>query len=288
MFGQLALRQETLPALRAEERLLPGVHPLVSGQHGHQREPLGAVGALEGPLARVDTEVFHEHEVERELLAALVAVVRTLARVRGHVPLHVGPPRERLLALRALELRLDPVRLPVLGARQQGVEALAALLADVAFAGDVGLLVLEQLGGGGEAAGADGADLRQPVLLRVMPLVVDGQRAEVGEGARAQLAGEGDGHAAVLALVLRQVPRVLEGAVALRAVKRPLAGVRELVPPDVRRARERLPARFARERLLFAERQSSWALIVGRFCSAGLNGCEYIIGAAGGRRELGL
>lgn len=92
----------------------------------------------------------------------------------------------------------------------------------------------------------------------------------------------------MLALVLRQVPRVLEGAVALRAMKRPLARVRELVPPDVRRARERLPARFARERLLFAERQSGFAFIVRRFCFADLNGCEYLIGAAGRRRELGL
>lgn len=53
MLGELSLGQEALTALGAEERLLPRVHPLVSGQHGRQREPLGALGALEGPLPGV-------------------------------------------------------------------------------------------------------------------------------------------------------------------------------------------------------------------------------------------
>lgn len=80
------------------------------------------------------------------------------------MPLHVGPASVRLLTVRTLKLTLHLVHLPVLGACEQGVEALAALLADVAFAGDVRLPVLEQLGGSGEALAADGADLRKLVL----------------------------------------------------------------------------------------------------------------------------
>lgn len=64
-------------------------------------------------------------------------------------------------------------------------------------------------------------------------LVVGGQRPQVGEGAPAQLAGEGDGLVAVLTLVLGQVPGVLEGPLAVRAVERPLARVGELVSFDV-------------------------------------------------------
>lgn len=81
MFRKLPLRQKALPALGAEERFLPGVHPLVSGQHRHQGEPLVAVGALERPLACVNTEVFHEHKAEREALAALVTLVGSLPGV---------------------------------------------------------------------------------------------------------------------------------------------------------------------------------------------------------------
>lgn len=297
MFGKLPLRQKALPALRAEERFLPGVHPLVSGQHRHQREPLGAVGALERPLACVDAEVFHEHEAEREALAALVTLVRSLPGVGGQMPLHVRSPRVRLLTVRTLELTLHLVQLPVFGACEQRVEAFAALLADVAFTGDVGLPVLEQLGGRGEALAADGAHVRELVLLRVTLLVVDGECAQVGEGAPAQLAGEGDVHAVMFALVFGQIPRVLEGAVALRAVKRPLSGVSELVSPDVGRAGERLAACFTRERLLSALslRHVHFALIVELLCFALLcvsfgekfNGCKDFIGAGRRRRECG-
>ena len=75
--------------------------------------------------------------------------------------------------MRTLKLMLHLMHLPVLGAREQGVEAFAALLADVAFAGDVALPVLKQLGGSRETLAADGADLRQLALLRVRLLVVD-------------------------------------------------------------------------------------------------------------------
>lgn len=63
--------------------------------------------------------------------------------------------------------------------------------------------------------------------------MVDGERAEVGEGAPAQLAGERNGHAVMFALVFGQIPRVLEGSVTLRAVKWSLSSVSELVSPDV-------------------------------------------------------
>lgn len=149
------------------------------------------------------------------------------------MPLHVRPTGVRLLAVLAFKQPLHLMHLSVLGAREQGVEDLTALLADVAFSGDVGLPVLQQLGGSGETAAADGADLREAALLRVRLLMVDGQRSEVSEGAPAQLAGEVDGHTVVFALVLRQIPRMLEGAVASRAVKRPLPRVGELVSPDV-------------------------------------------------------
>lgn len=166
------------------------------------------------------------------------------------MPLHVRSPSVRLLAMRTLKLALHLVNLPVLGACEQGVEAFAALVADVALTGDVRLPVLEQVRGSWEALAADGADLRKLALLRVRLLVVDGERAEVSEGALTHLAGERNG--VMFTLVFGQIPRVLEGPVALRAVKRSLSGVRELVSPDVRRPGERLTACFTREGLLFA------------------------------------
>lgn len=81
------------------------------------------------------------------------------------MPLYIRSPSVRLLTVWALKLTLHLMHLPVLGARQQGVEAFAALLADVPFTGDVKLPVLEQLGGSGEALAADGADLRKLALL---------------------------------------------------------------------------------------------------------------------------
>lgn len=222
----------------------------MSRQHRHQGEAFGAMGALERPLSSVNAEVFHEHEAEREALAALVTLVRPLPGVAGQVPLHVGPAGKRFIAMWALELRFDLVQLPMQRARQQGVEALVALVADVLLAGDVRPLVLRQVGGRWETLAADGADVRKLALLRVRRLVVDGQRAQVGEGAAAELAGEGDGGALVLALMLGQIPRVLEGSLAQRAVEGPLSGVGELVPPDVRGPGERLPARLTGQSLL--------------------------------------
>lgn len=209
------------------------MHPLVPGEHGRQREPLGAPGALERSLPCVEMHVFQEHEAQREAFVALVALVRPLPGVGGQVPLDVISPGEALVTVRALELPLRLMRLPVLGARQQGVEAFAALAADVALSGDVGLPVLYQVRGSGEPLAADGADLRELALLRVDRLVVDGQCSEVGEGAPTQLAGERNGLAAVFALMFGQIPRVLEGSLALRAVKRSLPGVGELVSLDV-------------------------------------------------------
>lgn len=293
---ELPLGQEALPALGAEERLLPRVHPLVSGQDGHQREPLGTVGALERPFARVNAEVFPQREAEGELFIALVTLVGTLPRVGGQVPLYVRPASKRLVALRALKLTLDAVHLPVLGACEQGVEAFATLLTYVALTGAVGLPVLQQLRGRGETLAANGANLREPSVLRVALLVVDGQRAEVGEGAPARLAGERDGHPVMLVLVLDQVPRVLEGAVTLRAAERSLPGVRELVSPDVRRAGERLAARFTRQGFPSAVRPSdvagavARALITRPLCvSSGekLNRREYFISTGGRRCKFG-
>lgn len=205
----------------------------MSGQHRHQREPLGAVGALERPLPCVNTEVFHEHKAEREAFAALATLVRSLPSVRGQMPLYIRSTSVRFVTMRTLKLTLHLVHLPVLGASEQGVEAFAALPADVAFGGDVRLPVLEQLGGSGEAVAADGADLGELAVLRVRFLVMDGQCAEVSEGAPAQLAGERNGHTVVFALVFCQIPRVLEGSVTLRAMKWSLSGVRELVSPHV-------------------------------------------------------
>lgn len=67
----------------------------------------------------------------------------------------------------------------------------------------------------------------------------------MGKGAPAQLAGEGNVLVAVLTLVLGQVPRVLEGPLAVRAVERSLARVGELVSLDVGRAGEGFAARLA-------------------------------------------
>lgn len=200
----------------------------------------------------MNTEVFHEHKAEREAPVALVALVGFLPGVGGLMPLHVRSPSVRLLTVRTFKLMLHLMHLPMLGAGEQGVEALAALAADVALTGDVRLPVLEQLRGGGEALAADGADLRKLALRRVRALMVDGQRPQVSEGAPTQLAGESYGHVMIFTLVFGQIPRVLEGSVTLRAVKRSLSGVSELVSPDVRRPGERLTARVAREGLLSA------------------------------------
>ena len=122
------------------------------------------MGALERPLTCVNTEVFHEHKAEREAFVALVTLVGFLPGVGRLMPLHVRSPSVRLLAVRTLKLMLHLMHLPVLGAGKQGVEALAAPVADVALPGDVRLPVLEQLRGSGEALAADGADLRKLAL----------------------------------------------------------------------------------------------------------------------------
>lgn len=149
------------------------------------------------------------------------------------MPLYVRSPSVRLLTVWTLKLALHLMHLPVLGARQQGVEAFAALLADVPLTGDVKLPVLEQLRGSGKALAADGADLWKLALLRVRLLMVDSQGAQVSEGAPTQLAGERNSHAVMFTLVFGQIPRVLEGSVTPRAMKWPLSSVGELVSPDV-------------------------------------------------------
>lgn len=178
----------------------------MSGQHRHQREPLRTVRALERPLARVNAEVFNEHKAERELFAALVTLVRSLASVSGQVSLYVRPAAVRFLTMWAFKLELDLMRLPVLGARKQGVEAFAALLADVALGGDVGLPVFQEVSRRGEALAADGADLRELTLLRVGVLMVDGQRPQISEGTPTELAREGNRHAVMFAFMLCEIP----------------------------------------------------------------------------------
>lgn len=79
--------------------------------------------------------------------------------------LYIRPAGVRFVTVRAFELPLHLMQLPVLGAGEQRVKAIAALLANVAPGGDVGLPVLQQLGVGGEASAADGADLRQLALF---------------------------------------------------------------------------------------------------------------------------
>lgn len=105
--------------------------------------------------------------------------------------------------------------------------------------------------------------MRKLALLRVNSLVVDGQCAQVREGAPAELAGEGNSRALMFALMLGQVPRVLEGSLAQRAMERPLSSVGELVSPHVRGPGKCLPARFTRQSLLPAGlRRAEFALIV--------------------------
>ena len=171
------------------------------------------------------------------------------------MPLHVGPTGVSLVTKGALKLTLGQVDLSVLGPCQQSVKALAALLAGVVEAGPVGLLVLLELAGSGEALATNGAHLGKLALPLVRLPVVDGERAEVWEGGPTLLAREGGGGPMVLALVLGQVPGVLEGPVAAGAVERSLPGVRELVSPHVRCAGEGLSARFAREALLLSFRR---------------------------------
>lgn len=97
------------------------------------------------------------------------------------MPFDIRSPSKCLLTVWTLEVLLHLVHLPVLGARQQGIEAVAALVADIALAVDVGFLVLEQVGGGGETLAADGTNLRELALLRMTCFMMDGERAEVGE-----------------------------------------------------------------------------------------------------------
>lgn len=195
--------------------------------------------ALVRPFAGVHRQVLLESRVEAEAAAALGALVRALAGVRQLVALDVGAARVRLVALRALELPLADVRQPVLGALQQRVEALAAVLALVLELVAVRLAVLDELLRRLEALAANGARVRHGPLVTL--LVVRRQRAQVGEVGRARLAAK-DALTMGLALVLSEVPRVLEGLVAVRATEGSLARVDQLVPPHVRRARERLAA----------------------------------------------
>lgn len=82
-------------------------------------------------------------------------------------------------------------------------------------------------------------------LTAVALLVVHRQQAQVGEGALADAAGEA-GLAVHLAAVFGQIPGMLEGLRALVAVEGTLARVCQLVPLDVRSAREHSAAGVAR------------------------------------------
>lgn len=81
-------------------------------------------------------------------------------------------------------------------------------------------------------------------LAGVTLLVVGRQRAQVGEGAPAQLAAEG-GLAVSLAAVFGQVPRVLEPLATLAAAERTFPRVGQLVSPHVGPAGERSATGFA-------------------------------------------
>lgn len=145
--------------------------------------------------------------------------------------LDVCAPCVRLVALRALELPLANVHLPMLGALQQCVKALAAVLALVLELVTVRLAVLDELLCCLKALAANGARVRHGPLVTV--LVVCCQRAQVGEVGGARLATE-DALTVGLTLVLGEVPCVLEGLVTVRATEGPFASVDQLVPPHVR------------------------------------------------------
>lgn len=207
------------------------------------------------------------------------------------MPLHVRPAGVRFLAVRAFELPLHLMDLPVLGTGEQRLEALAALLADVATGANVRLPVLQQLGVGGEASAADGADPRQLALLRVGLLMMRGQRPQVTVGAAAQLAGKGNRRVVMFALVLCQIPGVLKGSVTLRAAKRSLSGVRELVPSHVGRPSKLLPTCFARQRSQSAVTLGIAGVAPGKRSLSisfreKLDGRKYFIGAGGRRCEF--
>lgn len=269
VLGKLPLGEESLSTLTTQERSLSRVHPLMSGQDGYQGEPLGTVGALKRPLTSVDLEVLFEHKTKGEPFSTLAALVRPLSGVAGQVTIHVGPTGVRFITESALKLPLGQVDLPVLGPRQQSVEALAALVAGVVYAGPVGLLVLLEFAGGRETLATYGTQLRKLALPRVGLSVVDGEGAEVGEGGPTLQAREGGWCSMVLALVFGQVPGVLERAVTAGTMERSFPCVDELVSPHVRRAGEGLTARFAREGLLlvFCRGESDSVDCVGRIFS---------------------
>lgn len=97
----------------------------------------------------------------------------------------------------------------------------------------------------------------------------------------------------MFAFVLCQIPGVLEGSAALRAVKRSFSGVSQLVSPDVRRAGERLAACFAGEsfpssvwlRLSTARIRLSGFLLLCVSSWEKFDGSKNLISAGGRRRE---
>lgn len=101
-------------------------------------------------------------------------------------------------------------------------------------------------------------------------------------------------------LVLGQVPRILEGPLAVRAVERPLARVGELVSFNVGRAGECLAACFAGvglwSDLRLRLRRGGGVLLAVRLLSGALpraalgekfNGGEDLVRAGRGQRQLG-
>lgn len=197
----------------------------------------------EGPRVRVGDHVFLEARAKAETLAADGALMRTLARVTEHVALDVRATCVGLVALRAFELLAPAVALTVRGPLAYGVETLAALLAQVTLRGAVVFAVFDESGGRRAGFAADGAVMRQ--VAGVTLLVVGRQSAQVGEGAPAQLAGEG-GLAVSLAAVFGQIPRVLEPLATLAAAERTLSRVGQLVSPHVGPAGKRSAAGVAR------------------------------------------
>lgn len=105
---QVALLDERLSALGAQERLLARVLPHVEPELGRPAEPLAADGALLRP-ARVDPHVRLEHPRLVEAFAADGARVRPLAGVRTLVDDEVVPGAHQLAAVRAFVGRLAGV-----------------------------------------------------------------------------------------------------------------------------------------------------------------------------------
>lgn len=104
--------------------------------------------------------VFLEAGAKAEAFAADGALMRSLARVTEHVPLDVRAACVCLVTLRAFELLPSAVGLAVSGPLADGVETLAALLAQITLHGAVALAVLHESAGRRAGFAADGAVMR--------------------------------------------------------------------------------------------------------------------------------